>query len=164
MKPMSPFEVRANNIEVAISAARERVKDFGYEDDPPEETVSRIIGMFVTWLTACEEARLNKPFTEGVIKALPQTDDPNWQPYIQPPPSSTLRQRAEALWGIRIAFTHADGDTGMIENLRNRTYAEDAAKHIPGVVLGPDKKLRLGMNVCHTAARTIVQVQDVIRR
>lgn len=162
MKPMSPFELRANNLEVAISAVRERVKEFGYEDDPAEETVSRIIGMFVTWLTACEEARLNQQFSVGVIEALPQMDDPSWQPYIQPPPSSTLRQRAEALWGIRIAFTHADGDTTLIKNSRNRMYAEDAAQHIPGVVLGRDKKLRLSMKVCHTAIRTIVQVQDVI--
>jgi len=54
---MSDFEIRANNIETAIQCAGDRVEGFGYSDDAPEETVSRVVGMFITWLTACEEAR-----------------------------------------------------------------------------------------------------------
>jgi hypothetical protein len=115
---MTDFEVRANNIEVAISGARHRVDDFGYDDDPPEEAVSRVIGMFICWLTACEEARLQgsvpgASFRRDIIDALPLADNPAWDSYIQPPPASSLRKRTESLWGIRIAFTHGDGDTGV---------------------------------------------------
>ena len=31
--------------------------DYGYDDDPVGETVSRVAGMFVIWLRSCEEAR-----------------------------------------------------------------------------------------------------------
>ena len=47
MKPMTDFEIRANNIEVAISGARHRIADFGYARDKAEESISRIVGMFI---------------------------------------------------------------------------------------------------------------------
>ncbi len=166
MKPMTDFEIRANNIEVAIAGARHRVADFGYRDDPTEEAVSRVIGMFICWLTACEEARLQgsvsgASFRHNIIDALPICDDPAWDAYIQPPPTSSLRKRAESLWGIRIAFTHGDGDTRLIQDQINRRYAQDAHQHIPGVVLVNGKLNLAGCN-CHTPIRTIVQIQDVL--
>lgn len=57
MSNMSDFEIRANNMVTAIETAQQRVEDFGYSNDSPAETVSRIVGMFVTWLTACCQAR-----------------------------------------------------------------------------------------------------------
>jgi|GEM_PF-6052469 len=166
MKPMTEFELRANNIEIAISGARSRVVDFGYEEDAPAEAVSRVIGMFICWLTACEEARLqsfipNASFRRNVIDVLPIVDDPTWDTYIMPRPTSSLRQRAEALWGIRIAFTHADGDTSLIRDPNNRKYARDAPTHIPGVVLVNEKLILDGCN-CHIPIRTIVQLQDIL--
>ena len=166
MKPMTDFEVRANNIEVAISGARHRVDEFGYEDDPSEEAVSRVIGMFICWLTACEEARLQgsvpgASFRRDIIDALPLADDPEWDSYIQPPAASSLRKRTESLWGIRIAFTHGDGDTRLIRDDTNRNYALDAPQHIPGVVLVNGKLNLAGCN-CYTPIRTIVQIQDVL--
>ena len=167
MSRMTNFEIRANNIEIAISDARRRVEDFGYSDDSPNETVSRIAGMFICWLTACEEARFQNiypkaTFRSHVIDALPNVDDPNWKTYIKPKTSSSLKQRAEALWGIRIAFTHADGDTTLINNLTNKTFAQNAPHHIPGVTLESTGRLNLAGCNLHTPIRTIVQLQDVL--
>ena len=167
MTAMSDFEIRANNIETAIQSARERVVDFGYSDDSPEEAVSRVVGMFITWLTACEEARQQESngsasFTRNVIQALPVEDDPNWDTYLQPPPSSTLRQRAEALWGIRVAYTHGDGDIELITNLNNKEYAKNAPNILRGVSI-QDGKLILNEGVYHEAIRTMVQIRDVLQ-
>ena len=78
MGVMSDFEIRANNIETA----EQRVTDFGYSYDSPKETVSRVVGMFVIWLTSCEEARhqstsANASFIRNVINQLPVQDYPN---------------------------------------------------------------------------------------
>lgn len=91
---MTDFEMRANNIEIAISAARSLIENFGYEDDSSDETVSRLRGMFICWLTACEEARFQNAhpkatFRSHVIDALPDIDNPSWDTYIMPKPSSS---------------------------------------------------------------------------
>lgn len=166
MSAMSDFEIRANNIVTAIQVADHRVKDFGYAEDSPEEASSRIVGMFVTWLTACEEARhqatnSSASYTRNVINALPVQDDPNWDDYIMPPPTSTLRERAEALWGVRIAFTHGDGDLNLISNQQNKSYAQNAAKILEGVSIN-GTKLILNGGLFHSAIRTMVQIRDVI--
>ncbi len=167
MSRMTDFEMRANNIEIAISDARSRVEDFGYSGDSPDETVSRIAGMFICWLTACEEARFQHTnpratFRTHVIDALPDVDDQNWDTYIMPKPSSSLKQRAEALWGIRIAFTHADGDTNLISNATNKRFAQNSYHHLPGVKLDSNGKLNLAGCNLHTPIRTIVQIRDVL--
>lgn len=160
MARMTDFEIRANNIATAISASLHRIEDFGYKDDPPIESVSRIYGMFITWLTACEEARHQGSFSKSVIARLPDQDNPNWDTYILPPPTSTLKQRATALWGIRIAFTHGDGDLDLIKPT-NRAYAADAPNHLPGAsVVG--NRLVLNREIEHTAIRTMVQLRAVL--
>ena len=78
MSEMSEFEIRANNVRTAIETASHRVDDFGCSDDPILESVSRVVGMFITWLTACEEARLHGSFYSKVINQLPINDVPNW--------------------------------------------------------------------------------------
>lgn len=161
MSAMSDFEIRANNIATAISTSSQRISDFGYEEDAPEEAVSRIYGMFVTWLTACEEARHQTGYSQSVIAALPDNDDPNWSQYIAPAPTSTLKQRAQALWGIRVAFTHSDGDLNLITNTTNNGYANDAPNHLPGVSISNDR-LIITEAIQHTAIRTMVQLHDVL--
>ncbi|MDD5298336.1 MAG: hypothetical protein PHU46_15645 [Rhodocyclaceae bacterium] len=153
-------------METAIGGARSRVEDYGYGDDPAHETESRVMGMFITWLTACEEARFQAAnprasFRRDVINALPTQDDPSWGTYILPQPTSSLRQRAEALWGIRIAFTHGDGDTLLITDQVNRSFAQDAPGHIPGASL-TNGRLHLTNGIFHTAIRTVVQIRDVL--
>ena len=105
MGNMTDFEIRANNIATAISASHQRVEHFGYSDDPAKESVSRIYGMFITWLTACEEARHQNSYSKSVISALPNIDDPNWKTYISPAPTSTLKQRIESLW-VYVLYSH----------------------------------------------------------
>lgn len=166
MSAMSDFEVRANNMETAIAGAMDRVAEFGYESDSPGEAGSRLIGMYICWLTACEEARRqlanpNASFKSDVINVLPTADDPSWQTFIEPRPSSTLRQRAESLWGIRIAFTHGDGDIALIRDRKNQQFAQDAHLHIPGVTLRGTQLILSGCNL-HTLIRTIVQIQAVL--
>ncbi|MBM0744314.1 hypothetical protein JOY44_22320 [Phormidium sp. CLA17] len=163
---MSDFEIRANNIMTAIEIAEHRVSNYGYSDDPPEETVSRVIGMFITWLTACEEARQqvvngNASFTRNVIEALPVDDDPNWDTCIMPPSNSTLKERAQALWGIRVAFTHGDGDITLIKNTQNRQFAINSQSQLMGVSI-QNNKIYLRETVCHIAIRTMVQIRDVL--
>jgi hypothetical protein len=159
---MTEFEIRANNIATAIGVSRERILDFGYEFDDPGEAVSRIYGMFVSWLTACEEARLGGSFRKVVIERLPTIDDESWPNYIMPIPTSTLRKRAESLWGIRVAFTHGDGDLRKVTNQTNRSYAEDAHVHLPGVSK-VDERIHVNGGLEHHAIRTIVQIQDILK-
>jgi len=166
MAAMSKFEIRANNIKTAIELARNRVVDFGYSDDSSQETVSRVVGMFITWLTACEEARQQEAtsgasFTKNVIQVLPIEDDSSWVSYIMPPPNSTLRQRAESLWGIRITYTHGDGDIDLITNPNNKNYAINAPNILRGVSI-ENNKLVLNENVYHEAIRTMVQIRDLL--
>lgn len=166
MSMMTDFEVRACNMETAIEGARHRVAEFGYESDSPDEAASRLIGMYICWLTACEEARRqqanpNASFRSDVINVLPISDDPSWQTFIEPRPSSTLRQRAESLWGIRIAFTHGDGDIALIRDRTNQRFAQDAHLHIPGVTMSGTKLILSSCNL-HTPIRTIVQIQAVL--
>ena len=158
---MSPFEIRANNIVTAIQAAGQRVDDFGYQDDPTIETVSRTVGMFLTWLTACEEARLGSPFHEKVIDRLPEVDHPSWEIYILPKPQSSLKNRIKSIWGARIAFTHADGEIDLIMNSRNKGYALEAEKYLPGVKI-ENRKMYLNNSVFHTAIRSMVHVRDIL--
>lgn len=166
MKKMNDFEIRANNIKTAIESASFRVDQFGYSEDATKETVSRVVGMFITWLTACEEARqqyiqANATFTKNVINMLPTSDDTGWDTYIIPPPSSTLRQRAEALWGIRVAFTHADSDISLITNTKNQHYASNSPNIFNSVTL-QGNKLQLNEGLYHEAIKTIVQIRDVL--
>jgi len=161
---MTDFEIRANNIFTGIQDIRSRIENFGYNDDNPVNGVSRIMGMFITYLTACEESRQNSlgrngGFTLTVISNLPDTDDPSWPTYIEPAPTSTLKDRAKALWGIRIAFTHGDGDVMQIKNMTNRQYAIDAATILPGVSLNGNQ-LEITEGVSHYAIRTISQIHD----
>jgi len=98
---------------------------------------------------------------KNVIQALPVEDPPNWETYIMPPPNSTLRQRAESLWGIRVAYTHGDGDISLITNQTNKKYATDAPSYLQGVLL-KNNKLILNGGVYHEAIRTIVQIRDLL--
>lgn len=163
---MSDFEIRANNIATALEGAKNRVKSFGYEEDTPEEADSRIIGMFITWLTASEEARHansngSASFKKDVIDKLPAIDDPSWKNYIEPKPSSTLKQRAEALWGIRVAFTHGDGDINLIKNQINNDYALSVPNIFDRVKI-ENNKIVLNRSIIHQAIRTIVQIRDLL--
>lgn len=163
---MLSFEMRANNIQIAIEAAGQRIEDFGYTGDSKEEAVSRVVGMFITWLTSSEEARhqiisSNASYRKNVINILPNIDDPTWDDYIKPRPNSTLKERAEALWGIRVAFTHGDGDINLITNSINKQYAINAANIFNGVsIIGSQMTLSEGLY--HEAIRTMVQIQDIV--
>lgn len=161
---MSDFEIRANNISTAISVARQRVKDFGYDDDSSEASESRVVGMFITWLTASEEARQqavnsNASFKKSVIDVLPLQDDINWDSYLSA--NTTLRQRAEALWGIRVAFTHGDGNIDLITNTTNRAYVLNAPNVFSNIKI-ENNTLVLTNSIFHQAIRTMVQIRDVI--
>ena len=165
---MSAFEIRANNILTVIQGARLRIENFGYKHDHAHEAVSAINGAFITWLVACEEARAQvrtsnpeATFLRDVIKCVPDNDDPSWPVFIEPKPTSSLRRRLEALWGIRVAYTHSDGSVGGITNSNSRSFAEHAPNHIEGVSLVAD---RLDISNCslHVAIRSIVQVRSLL--
>ena len=168
---MTPFEIRANNYATAIAGASQRIDDFGYKDESPQEVLSRIYASFVIWLTASEEARAqtelglqSASFRKHIIGAIPKSDDPDWDVYIgrskNDPPVSSLYDRACSLWGIRIAFAHGDGDTSLILDKTNKGYAEAAPNHLPGVTIKGDR-LYVG-GITHVAIRTIVQIQKEI--
>lgn len=163
---MSDFEIRANNIWTGIQSTRQCIQDFGYSQDSENESVSRVIGMFITWLTSCEEARQNDlgrsgSFTQTVISNLPIINNPNWDTYIEPSPTSSLKARAEALWGIRIAFTHCDGNVNNITNLTNQNFARNSVNILPGVSLN-NNKLVLNEGISHYAIRSLSQIHDLL--
>ena len=166
MSVMSDFEIRANNITTGISGVRSRIEDFGYSEDDAAESVSRVVAMFITYLTTCEEARhignnINATFSSDVLARLPEQDNPTWGTYIVPAPTSTLKERVESLWGVRVAFTHGDGDLSLIKNQRNKLFAEDAPSHLRGVTV-TNGVMSINEGVFHVAIRTMVQVRDVL--
>ena len=163
---MSDFEIRANNIVTGISGVRSRVEDFGYAEDDAKESVSRVVAMFITFLTTCEEARhisnnINASFSNDVLAKLPLQDDPTWDTYIEPAPTSSLIERVESLWGVRVAFTHGDGDLSLIKSQRNKRYAQDAPLHLDGVTI-TDGIMSVNESIFHVATRTMVQVADIL--
>lgn len=165
MSEMSEFEIRANNIWTGIQNSENRIKDFGYESEDPYDLMSQIIGMFITWLNATEEVRQNSKGNSGsfrttIIDKLDEDDDPNWNSYLAES-KGTLKNRVKSLWGIRIAFTHGNGDISLIKNDINREYAKNSKKYLPGIEL-KNNKLKLRGFIIHHAIRTIVQVRDII--
>ena len=165
---MSTFEIRANNYLTAIASAHTRMEEFGYDHEDPKEVLSRIYGSFIVWLIACEEARAHErlsidriDFHSHIISALPLSDNPNWRVKIEPAPESTLRERAEGLWGIRVAMTHGDGDISKINSSRNAVFARNAINYLPGIELKSDR-IYIDRGVSHVAVRTILQIQEAL--
>lgn len=166
MSLMSDFETRANNIETGIRGVRSRVEQFGYSDDEAAESVSRVVAMFVTYLTACEEARhiqndINASFSREVLDKLPDIDEPSWGSNIRPVPTSSLKKRLESLWGIRVAFTHGDGDLSLIRSLRNKQFAINAPLHLEGVAVHQNI-MTLNEGIFHVAIRSVVQLREIL--
>ena len=165
---MTPFEVRANNIVTAIEASRSRIEDFGYRDDSASEAVSAVFASYVTWLVACEEARaierLKKErvsFRRDIVEVLPKSDPNTWKSYIQPAPKSSLRKRMEAIWGLRVAFTHSDGTLSKIADQKNRDFAAEAPRHLDGLIEN-DGKLDASHLSLHLVTRSFVHLRDIL--
>jgi hypothetical protein len=165
----SDFELRADNICIALSAARHRIENYGYDHKPADIAISALRATFITWLVACEEARAQDRlgnskanFVDSVLELLPIADDPSWPNFIEPPPLSSLRHRLEALWGIRIAYTHSDGNVMKIASEKNRKFAIQAPLHLPGTSLIGNW---LDVSKCdlHTVKRSIIQVRSILQ-
>lgn len=164
MRMMSEFEIRANDVWTGISGSSYRIENFGYSENPCE-TMSNILGMFIIWLTAAEEVRQNSLGNNGsyrtnVINQLPDVDDEDWPDYLNNPMGS-LRERARSLWGIRIAFTHGNGNIDNVTDSINREYARRAEEFLPGVTLN-NQILVLNPGISNHAIRTIVQIQSIL--
>jgi len=87
-----------------------RIKDFGYGEDL-QYALSCINASMIIWLVASEERRLKGSFPKKVIDKLPIQNDPSWN---HKPPLGHLKARMQALWGIRVAFTHGAGDLTLL--------------------------------------------------
>lgn len=160
MCPMSEFELIANDIKTGIEMADLRIADFGYDHDR-RYAKSCIQASVVSWMTAYEEHRLGGSFPSVVIDKLPDTDDPNWGSYIMPPPNVTLKNRMEAMWAIRIAYTHSAGYISGISNNTNQTRATQVPHHMQGCRIDGDLLDCSGLSL-HTCIRSIVHVQDLL--
>ncbi|WP_171134948.1 hypothetical protein [Ruegeria sp. HKCCD7221] len=158
---MSEFEQIANDVVTAMETAEYRISEFGY-GAATDEAVSAVNAGLVTWLISSEERRLNGSFRKKVLDQLPNNDDPNWQSYISPQPTHSLKRRLEALWDIRIAYTHTAADVTMISNAQNQQYAIDAPRYINGCELR-NNILMVNKLDFHTAVRSIVQVRDILK-
>lgn len=166
--PMDDFEQEINDVITAIEVAGDRIKEFGHKTSPQEIeiTVSKILASYICLLVASEEARAveherESHFVRGVIDHIPTIDDPNWKTYIADENLSTLKNRLIALWGIRIAYTHSDGNINHINNEYSRNAAIDAPNHIRGASLKGDYII-LNNSSLHATHRTIVQVRDIL--
>lgn len=160
MGAMSDFELIANDIETGINSAGMLIDDFGYNHDR-RYSISCIQASVVSWMTSYEERRLGGSFPDVVINRLPDSDDPRWANYITPPPTATLKQRMEAMWAIRIAYTHSAGFVSGISNATNRARAMSAPLYIPGCRIDGDL-LDCSNISLHTCTRSIVHVQDLL--
>ena len=157
---MTPFERLANDIVVGIELSRDRIEDFGYQEDT-QYALSCINASLIIWLTASEEKRLGGAFRDCVVDQLPDQNDPAWGHNIRPIPGTSLKERMQALWGIRVAFTHGAGDLTRLSNRQNRLWAESATRIVPGCQLSGDLLNCSGMNF-HLPIRSIVQVQEIL--
>jgi hypothetical protein len=154
------------NLGLVIGHAEHRTKTCGFLDNG--KTASVLRAAFVTWIVACEEARAqlrtgnpSADFLNQVINALPDLDDPTWEQTNSDGFHSSLKYRMKSLWGIRIAFTHSDGDTAKICNTRNRTWAESAHLHINGVTMKSGQIDMSGADL-HYIATSFAQLQTVL--
>jgi hypothetical protein len=154
------------NLSSAIGHADHRTASYGYPDDGRTSSVLR--AAFVTWLVACEEARAqvrtNDPkasFVKYVVEALPNSDDLNWEQTNSEGFPSSLKNRMQGLWGIRIAFTHSDGDVSKIVNLKNKAWAQSAHLHVKGVSMSGNVIDMSGADL-HYIHRSFAQLQTVL--
>ena len=154
------------NLGLVIGHADHRTETCGFPDNG--KTASVLRAAFVTWLVACEEARAQirtenptADFVNQVINVLPDLDDPSWQQTNADGFTAPLKDRMRSLWGVRIAFTHSDGDISKISSARNRAWAENARFYLNGVSLDNG---RIDMSVAdlHYIARSIAQLQSVL--
>jgi hypothetical protein len=134
------FYAMTFNMALVVGHAEYRLENCGMTMENPSLVPSVLRASIITWHIACEEARAqrstgnaNANFVESCIEPLPENDDPTWPRLLEPPATSPLKRRLEALWGIRIAFTHSVGDTKRITSAKNRQFAVDSPMHIPGV-------------------------------
>ncbi len=142
---MSEFEILAWNVAAGIGQARRLIKSNGYPDIPIEQSVSAVRAGYVTWLVAVEEASAQK--RTGNLRASFSCDvigiidvdflDADFQ-YLGVSPTTPLRRRLEALWGVRVAYTHSDGHLSGIDNRANRTFAEKSVELLQGVQINGD--------------------------
>ncbi len=154
------------NLSLVIGHADHRTETSGFPDSGKTSTVLR--AAFVTWLVACEEARAqirtNDPkasFVRHVIEFLPDDDDPAWEQTNSVGFHASLKNRMRALWGIRIAFTHSDGDILKIGSSNNREWAGFAHLYVKGVTMNEDI-IDMSQADLHYIHRSFAQLQTVL--
>ena len=154
------------NLSLVIGHAEHRTDTCGFPDGGKTSTILR--ASFVTWLVACEESRAqnrtndqNASFVKHVIEALPVCDDPNWEQTNSEGFHASLKNRMQGLWGIRIAFTHSDGDVSNILNLNSKTWAQSAHLHVKGVTMRGSVIDMSGADL-HYIHRSFAQLQTVL--
>jgi hypothetical protein len=155
------------NLSLVIGHADHRTETCGFADSGKTSTVLR--AAFVTWLVACEEARAqirtNDPkasFVKHVVEFLPDDDHPAWEQTNSEGFHSSLKNRMQGIWGIRIAFTHSDGDVSKIGNLKSKAWAQSAHSHVKGVAMSGNMIDMSGADL-HYIHRSFAQLQTVLK-
>lgn len=155
-----------SNLSQVIGQAKNRTENYGYPDGG--RTASVLKAAFVTWLVACEEARaqdrtgnLNANFVKQVVEVLPDDDDPAWEQTSSEGFDAPLKNRMQSFWGIRIAFTHSDGDVSKIGNLNSKLWSQSAHLHVNGVKMNGNVIDMLSADL-HYIHRSFAQLQMVL--
>lgn len=141
---MTPFESLARDMLEGVNTASKRIEQFGYLNlastsytaDDLSTAVSGIHAGILIWMTSHEEERLGGSFMSSVVNQLPTVNHSTW-PRIVGTPGSTqpvVRRIMESVWGVRIAYTHANGKVAQIQSRQNQAFAQSAPSVLTGCV------------------------------
>jgi hypothetical protein len=160
----SSFWIRADNLQTAVQTAHHRVAEFGYGgEEGGRQAASDVAAMYVVLLIACEEARAERrgydrpSFVDHVVRQLPDQDEID---HSEPMLTSSLRRLAESLWGVRVTFTHSDGQLTQLR-AQSHQWAERAPSHIRGVTAS-GHQLEIDGGIMHPALRTIEAIRATL--
>ena len=162
---MNDWRALAENVRTGLYGAGMAVEQFGYDDLVEGATRSRLNALAVAWLTSTVEADLHKrgihrpSFRKHVVDVLPEAEDPEFNTHRDAPWTSTRRDRCGALWGIRIAVTHADLNVSLIDDKANRDWARKAGDVFENVTLDGDYLNLMGFSL-YDAIWTIESLDD----
>lgn len=150
--------VRLQNVCTAVNAGASRITDFGYTDDPPEEAMSIVCSAVPITICSIVEEEYGCTYTQWL-----STVDDSWlasENNAHVAKTLTVKRVLESIWGIRIAFTHANRQISKITNPKSKHYAVDAPTHIKGVEIRGDV-IYLSTAAFHTMERAVLLARSL---
>ena len=157
--------VLAEEIEDSIASCFRKASDEVEWVDSAEEAndlMRRFRGIFVASVVGEIEEKIDRSFS-STFQQLPNSPTPKNSKYwfVDMPPTSTPRGRAQAMWAIRIAYTHGNGHIGQITDPDVAAYLEPSfvRQHFRGLRVEDDIVQVFG-DVTHPALKTALEIYE----